>query len=145
MSSSYVIPSEVLAQRPPINPALVAQKKQQGFAWVEPGGRIRVGVSPQRTKGARIIAIGPCRSMRNLFHVISRHGWEPGVFLVPGMPEAATPQDAEDALLDWLDWLASHERPDIDFVGAGQDKAGRSTSNERFARTVTMLSSPKES
>lgn len=139
--TSITIPPEILAQLPPPDPAKLAKIKRQGFAWVEPGGRIRVGTGYHRCKkGSHMVAIGDRRRMRNLFQVVSRHGWEPGVILVPGMPEAATLQDAEDALLDWLDWIAKRERQDIHLIGANKPKEGRSTADERFARTATMLS-----
>lgn len=42
---------------------------------------------------------------RDLGEVVFRHGWQPGVLLVPGIPEAETKEGALDALLAFRDWL----------------------------------------
>lgn len=108
------------------------------YAQVEPSGRIIIRRQAQSV--AMTIATGPRHKLAAFIQVVSRHGHQPGVYLVPGVPEAATIADAKDAVLDFVDWLASYERDGIEFPLAGQDKTNRSTSDERFQRTAEMLS-----
>ena len=107
-------------------------------AQAERSGLIVIRRTPR--DGAKTIAVGSYHRLSKLVQATSRHGYQGGVYLVPGIPEAANTVDAEDALLDFIDWLASHERDGIEFPLAGQDKANRSTSAERFQRTAEMLS-----
>lgn len=107
-------------------------------AQAEPSGLIVIRRTPRDE--AKTIAVGSYHRLSRLVQTVSRHGHQKGVYLVPGIPEAVNMADAEDALLDFVDWLASHERQGIEYPLAGQDKANRSTSAERFQRTAEMMS-----
>lgn len=49
--------------------------------------------------GAIVIASGNSRELKPLVSVLARHGYTPGVLLVPGIPEARTDEEKLDALM----------------------------------------------
>lgn len=110
---------------------------QTYFAQTDAAGVISIRRAAH--DGLMTIATGSRHRLTTLVHVASRHGYELGVYLVPGIPEAANRADAMDALLDFVDWLAQGKRDGLVFPMAGMDKTGRSTSIERFQRTAEML------
>lgn len=72
------------------------------YAWAT--GRIEFG----RTlpDGAIAIGEGPAKMLRERVNVLARHGYENGVLIVPGVPEAANSNAAVDALIKFSKWLA---------------------------------------
>ena len=48
--------------------------------------------------------------VRQRIEVCARHGYERGVLLVPGMPEAKDRRDALRALVEWLKFLDLKEK-----------------------------------
>lgn len=60
--------------------------------------------------GAIPIARGSARIVRAEVEVTARHGYEAGVLLVPGIPEAPDQQRGSDALELFLLWLKQRER-----------------------------------
>ncbi len=116
--------------------AMAPLGEPESYAFCYRSGEIGIGISVP--SGALAFAKGRSATMHRMIMAASRHSHEVGVFLVPGIPEAATSKDAEDALLDWCDWLAQRPGP-INILLAGLSKHGRSTSQERFQRTLAML------
>lgn len=82
------------------------------YAQADAAGVLSIRRAPH--DGLMTIATGSRHHLTKLVQVASRHGWAPGVYLVPGIPEAANRTDA-------------------------MDKEGRSTSIERFQRTAEAL------
>lgn len=72
-------------------------------------GRILFG-SPL-PKGALPIARGPGQKLREIISAIARHGYEPGVLLVPGIPEAADQVRGLAALEQFTSQLAKRIDP----------------------------------
>lgn len=52
------------------------------------------------------IVRGDPKQVRATLAVVARHGYTPGVLLVPGVPEAEGEKEALLALHRWLDWCA---------------------------------------
>lgn len=76
------------------------------YCWAS--GQIEFG---HRTPpGAIALARGNERLVRQIVEATARHGYEAGVLLVPGVPEAADQQQAGDALELHLLWLKQRER-----------------------------------
>jgi hypothetical protein len=77
------------------------------YAWCWATGLIELGSQrPQdRADGAGAIAFasGPMRALQQEIGTLARHGQgkSSGKFLVPGVPEARTPDEAVDALIAW--------------------------------------------
>lgn len=94
--------------------------------------------------GAIAIARGTERHVRHEMEVTARHGYQPGVLLVPGIPEAANQRHAGDALKLYLLWLKQRERagfrvaikPSNPF---DQDMCGMSVSELTAAGRVQMV------
>lgn len=79
------------------------------YCWAN--GQIDFGPSPHAMpEGAIRIARGTARTVRQEIEAAARHGYEAGVLLVPGIPEAADQQQAGDALELFLLWLKRSER-----------------------------------
>lgn len=64
-----------------------------------------IGFGFRCPEGALVIAQGPERTLRRVIEATSRHGYEKGVLLVPGVPEAPNQTKAGDALMRYLDWI----------------------------------------
>lgn len=75
------------------------------YCWAN--GRIEFG--KKVPDGAIEIARGSAHTVRTEIDVTARHGYEAGVLLVPGVPEAADQQRAGDALELFLLWLKQRE------------------------------------
>lgn len=78
-------------------------------AWCWASGLIEFGDALPANKadgGAIEIAKGPRAFLKTVVSVLARHGYDKGVLLVPGVPEAEDEQAAEDALWRWLEWCA---------------------------------------
>lgn len=75
-------------------------------AWCWASGLIEIGAAVPR--GAILIARGPLSSLKPLVSGRARRGRgeSAGKLLVPGVPEAASQQEAVDALDAWLKWCA---------------------------------------
>ena len=54
--------------------------------------------------GAIKVADGPKSELSLALNVLARHGYERGLLLVPGIPEAPGQKAAGDALEAWLKW-----------------------------------------
>ncbi|WP_042885472.1 hypothetical protein [Achromobacter sp. DH1f] len=81
-------------------------------AWCWASGVIEIGdqetVDQVDDLGPIVIARGPKHALRCRLEVLARHGRCKGVglLLVPGVPEAETQREADDALAKWLTWCA---------------------------------------
>jgi hypothetical protein len=57
-----------------------------------------IGFARRTPEGAIPIAKGSPKRLRRIIGTAARHGYEPGVLLVPGIPEAASEDEALKAL-----------------------------------------------
>lgn len=77
-------------------------------AWCWASGLIEVGAAMPVDKpdgsGAIKVAVGPKSELDLALNVLARRGYETGVRLVPGVPEAADQLGAGNALAEWLRW-----------------------------------------
>ena len=73
-------------------------------AYCYPSGLIDFGNTIP--KGARIIARGPEKELRDFIAVKARHVRRGGDLLVPGVPEADNQIAAAEALQKWAKWIA---------------------------------------
>jgi hypothetical protein len=76
------------------------------IAWVWASGLIEFGVlTPE---GAVEFAYGPEPHLKEIVTALAREGQgrSAGKLLVPGIPEASTPETKVDALEAWLNWAA---------------------------------------
>lgn len=65
-----------------------------------------IGFARKTPPGAIQIASGPARKLRQVITVCARHGYEPGVLLVPGVPEAELrATDPLVALRSFQEWV----------------------------------------
>lgn len=57
--------------------------------------------------GPILVAHGPEDALRDVLETTARHGYgrSIGQVLVPGVPEAASDEQAIDALIAWTDWV----------------------------------------
>ena len=80
------------------------------LAWCWSSGLIEFGSAmPANEKdgaGAIKVATGPAAFLKGQLAVFARHGYIPAVLLVPGVPEAKTPQEKVTALSAWLKFCA---------------------------------------
>jgi len=60
-------------------------------------------------QGAIEVVRGDQRQVRERLDVVCRHGWTPGVLLVPGVPEASDQREAADVLAKFLAWCKDCE------------------------------------
>ncbi len=70
------------------------------YCWAS--GRIEFG--RKLPDGALPVAKGPARALRADLQTTARHGYERGLLLVPGVPEAPTEDAAVDALVAFRQW-----------------------------------------
>lgn len=56
-------------------------------------------------EGACVLCEGPEKAVRDFVEVTARHGWEKGVLLVPGVPEAKNQHEGMTALLKHRTWI----------------------------------------
>ncbi len=85
----------------------------KAIAWCWQSGRIDIGKAVP--EGAIAFAKGPRRALQQLLDVLARHGQgaSNGLLLVPGVPEADSPDAAVDALIAWTEWCAKRNgKPD---------------------------------
>ncbi|HEU6436108.1 MAG TPA: host nuclease inhibitor protein [Nitratidesulfovibrio sp.] len=80
-------------------------------AYCMRSGRIRVG--KRCPKNALPLFRGSAYRLRKLVCATSRHSYDGKRFLVPGVPEAASSNDAVDAVIDYQDWVLSGERAGV--------------------------------
>lgn len=66
----------------------------RAFCWA--GGQIEFGTKVP--DGALLIARGPAKLLREKIDALARHGYRPGVLLVPGIPEASKDSEKLKAL-----------------------------------------------
>ena len=95
-------------------------------AWCWATGLIEIGdKAPEDItdgSGVIVIASGPKFGIYGLLSVLARQGQgaSAGKLLVPGVPEAKTPDDKADALSAWLNWCAKgngkKHRHGVEFV-----------------------------
>ena len=74
------------------------------YCWRD--GTIDVAEGSEEPEGSLVITTSVL-SVEALCEVVqgkARHGYKPGVYLVPGVPEAETDKDAADAVIRWRDW-----------------------------------------
>jgi hypothetical protein len=78
----------------------------RAVAWCWQTGRIEIGESVP--EGAIAFAAGPRRALEEEISAAARHGQgkSKGLLLVPGVPEAETPDAALYALIAFIDWRA---------------------------------------
>ncbi len=76
----------------------------RAIAWCWQSGRIEIGETAP--KGALAFAHGPRRALEEVMRVAARHGQgaSKGLLLVPGVPEADTPDGRLEALMAWVEW-----------------------------------------
>lgn len=72
-------------------------------AYCMRSGRIRVG--KRCPQNALPLFRGSEYRLRKLVCATSRHSYDGKRFLVPGVPEAASSNDAVDAVIDYRDWV----------------------------------------
>ena len=53
--------------------------------------------------GAKTLAMGPSAALRQAIDVVARHGYSPGVLLVPGLPEAYGDLEAVEATVWFIE------------------------------------------
>lgn len=92
-------------------------------AWCWANGVIEIGdelpANQPDGSGPIQIASGPKYALRVSIEAVARHGYERGVLLVPGVPEATDPTAAVDALQQWVDWCRRYrKRHGVVFGGA---------------------------
>lgn len=79
------------------------QRPQVAWCWAS--GLIEVGDAMPENKadggGAIAVAEGPKSELDLALNVLARHGYGPGVRLVPGVPDEPS---AGNALAEWLRW-----------------------------------------
>jgi hypothetical protein len=90
-----------------------------GFAYCWRTGRI--GVGPRLPERAVPLARGPISLLRHQVEAASRHGYEKGVFLVPGVPEADTEDAALEAAKHFSGWAFSRPNLNPAFPKARQE------------------------
>lgn len=73
-----------------------------------------IHVQAEMPEGGIEIARGPAHQLRARLAVVARHGYTPGVLLVPGVPEAENQRDGSIALTEWINWCANCEARDAD-------------------------------
>lgn len=80
--------------------------EERAVAWCWQTGRIEIGEAAP--EGAIAFAAGPRRALEEEISGAARHGQgkSKGLLLVPGVPEAETPDAALDALIAFVDWRA---------------------------------------
>lgn len=69
----------------------------------------RIGFGRTTPNGALPIASGRPQTVKRLFEVVARHGYEEGVLLVPGVPEAGSQSSGLAALERFIDWLGKRQ------------------------------------
>ncbi|HAF44690.1 MAG TPA: host nuclease inhibitor protein [Gallionellaceae bacterium] len=74
------------------------------IAYCYRSGQIRFG--RKVPEGAIQVAVGPAKPLRELIRNVARHAYDGVTLLVPGIPEAASDEDAGDALQRFLVWIA---------------------------------------
>jgi len=84
--------------------------RHRHVAFCYRSGTIHVGKTVP--DGALPIGEGSETTLRRVIRSVSRHGYEKGVYLVPGVPEAESDSEAVAALTRFLDW-ASRGNPCI--------------------------------
>lgn len=99
-------------------------RPQWAYCWAS--GLIEIGdKAPEASadgSGAIVIANGPKSSLYGVLEVLARlgRGASVGKLLVPGVPEAETPEEKADALGKWLNWCAQgngkKHRHGVEFV-----------------------------
>ena len=75
-------------------------------AWCLSDGVIFYGT--ELPDGAIEIVRGDESLVRETLDVAARHGYKPGVLLVPGVPEAEDQREGLIALHEWINWFARH-------------------------------------
>ena len=74
-----------------------------------------LGVARREPAGAIALLRGPARTLRAAVEVGARHSYNPGVLLVPGIPEATDDDAALVAAATWARWMA--KRPGLTYLG----------------------------
>lgn len=81
--------------------------RTQYTAYCFASGQIEFGITVP--DGALALAKGAARPLKQAVEVLARHGYEPGVLLVPGVPEARSFEEAKAAVVRFVTW-ARHDR-----------------------------------
>jgi hypothetical protein len=64
-----------------------------------------IGFGRKIPEGYLLIMKGPARKLREEINIAARHGYEKGILLVPGVPEADSEYEALEALFRFKQWL----------------------------------------
>lgn len=75
-----------------------------------------VEVSRSAPQGAIALLRGRASALRDAVQATARHSRKAGELLVPGVPEAASDNEALDAAAAWAKWVA--KRPGLTYLGA---------------------------
>lgn len=85
-------------------------------AWCFASGEIEVGdEAPAKLadgSGAIVFAKGPKYALKDRISAVARHGYQPGVLLVPGVPEAKTSEERINALHAFVVWCGKGRKRD---------------------------------
>ncbi|XHS78520.1 hypothetical protein ACFJGW_00690 [Burkholderiaceae bacterium UC74_6] len=83
-------------------------------AYCGPNGVIHFG--PATPKHSVEIVRGPEGRVRRYIDIVARHGYDKGLLLVPGMPEADDENAARAALKSFVEWASANAGADRSFV-----------------------------
>lgn len=76
--------------------------RTQYQAYCDASGQIGIGVCVP--SGRVAIAKGPYRALKEEVELKARHGYQAGVLLVPGVPEAMSLDEATAAVVGFVAW-----------------------------------------
>lgn len=93
----------------------------RAYCWAN--GVIEFGATVP--EGTLEICRGPAKAVRAKISVAARLAYDNVTLLVPGVPEADTPNQAVDALIGWIDWLATQPAGGIIWSGHADRHAPR--------------------
>lgn len=111
--------------------------KATGQCWVWANGRIEFGV--ELPDGALPIMQGDVQQMKDLVEATARlaypsDGDVADVWLVPGLPEAQSQNEAYEALQRWLLWISTHS--DTNRIVFSVNKAANRNVRRATARKI---------
>lgn len=66
-------------------------------------GQIEIGDAGDHPEGTIIIARGSRAALEEVIELWARWGYQDGVYLVPGLPEATDEEDVVGVLMRWID------------------------------------------
>ncbi len=95
-------------------------------AWCWASGLIEIGDEDEIPDGGILVARGKKAFITGVLAALCRHGRgeSAGKFLVPGVPEATSQDEAVDALSKWILWCAKNNgnkgRHGVEFITPGK-------------------------